>query len=113
MTGKNRIMIYGPKNDGTYVVEFKTDAGEALAISIPRTEAAVMCRTLVRNFVRARVSLPRWSPHKPFVAHTRVPETPPCPRAGFSFGRMTLPDMPITLRQGARVIEDSRRLRVV
>jgi hypothetical protein len=24
MTGKNRIMIYGPKDDGTYVVEFRT-----------------------------------------------------------------------------------------
>jgi hypothetical protein len=24
-------MIYGPKRDGTYVVEFKTAAGEALA----------------------------------------------------------------------------------
>jgi hypothetical protein len=35
MTGKNRIMIYGPKNDGTYVVEFRTAAGEALAISTP------------------------------------------------------------------------------
>jgi len=23
--GKNRIMIFGPKNDGTYVVELKTD----------------------------------------------------------------------------------------
>jgi hypothetical protein len=23
--GKNRIMIYGPKDDGTYVVEFKTE----------------------------------------------------------------------------------------
>jgi hypothetical protein len=23
-TGKNRIMIYGPKNDGIYVVEFRT-----------------------------------------------------------------------------------------
>jgi hypothetical protein len=34
---KNRIMIYGPKEDGTYVVEFKTAAGEALAISIPRS----------------------------------------------------------------------------
>jgi hypothetical protein len=42
MSGKNRIMIYGPKDDGTYVVEFKTAAGEALAISIPRTEAAVI-----------------------------------------------------------------------
>jgi len=42
MTGKNRIMIYGPKTDGTYVVEFRTAAGETLAISIPRTEAAVI-----------------------------------------------------------------------
>jgi hypothetical protein len=42
MTGKNRIMIYGPKDDGTYVVEFRTAAGEALAISIPRTECAVI-----------------------------------------------------------------------
>jgi hypothetical protein len=41
-TGKNRIMIYGPKDDGTYVVEFKTAAGEALAISTPRTETAVI-----------------------------------------------------------------------
>jgi hypothetical protein len=24
ITGKNRIMIYRPKNDGTYVVEFRT-----------------------------------------------------------------------------------------
>jgi hypothetical protein len=42
MEGKNRIMIFGPKDDGTYIVEFRTAAGEALAISIPRTEAAVI-----------------------------------------------------------------------
>ena len=42
MTGKNRIMIYGPKDDGTYVVEFRTAGGEPLAISIPRTETAVV-----------------------------------------------------------------------
>jgi hypothetical protein len=42
VTGKNRIMIYGPKDDGTYVVEFKTADGDALAISIPRTEAHVI-----------------------------------------------------------------------
>jgi hypothetical protein len=35
-------MIYGPKTDGTYVVEFRTTGGEALAISIPRTEAGVI-----------------------------------------------------------------------
>jgi hypothetical protein len=42
LTVKNRIMIFGPKHDGTYVVEFRTAAGETLAISIPRTEAAVI-----------------------------------------------------------------------
>jgi hypothetical protein len=42
MKGKNRIMIFGPKDDGTYVVEFGTAAGEALAISIPRGETAVI-----------------------------------------------------------------------
>jgi hypothetical protein len=30
VTSKSRIMIYGPKNDGTYIIEFKTAAGEAL-----------------------------------------------------------------------------------
>jgi hypothetical protein len=42
MAGNNRIMIFGPKSDGTYVVEFRTAAGETLAISIPRTETAVI-----------------------------------------------------------------------
>jgi hypothetical protein len=42
VTGKTRIMIYGPKDDGTYVVEFRTSEGEALAISIPRSETAVI-----------------------------------------------------------------------
>jgi hypothetical protein len=42
MTRKNRIMIYGPKDDGTYVVEFMTAEGDVLAISIPRTEAHVI-----------------------------------------------------------------------
>jgi hypothetical protein len=30
-TGKNRIMIFSPKDDGTYVVEFRTAEGEAEA----------------------------------------------------------------------------------
>jgi hypothetical protein len=41
-TGKNRIMIFGPKADGTSVVEFRTAEGEVLAITIPRTETAVI-----------------------------------------------------------------------
>jgi hypothetical protein len=40
--GKNRIMIFGPKADGTYVVEFRTARGEALAISIPASETRVI-----------------------------------------------------------------------
>jgi hypothetical protein len=35
-------MIYGPKPDGAYIVEFRTAAGEALAISVPRDETAVL-----------------------------------------------------------------------
>jgi hypothetical protein len=42
MTGRNRIMIYGPKEDGSYVVEFRTTDGDVLAISIPRNETAVI-----------------------------------------------------------------------
>ena len=39
---KNRIMIYGPKDDGSYVVEFMTADGDALSISVPRSEAGVI-----------------------------------------------------------------------
>jgi hypothetical protein len=35
-------MIYGPKADGTYLVEFRTTDGEALAISVPVGETRVL-----------------------------------------------------------------------
>jgi hypothetical protein len=89
VTGKNRIMIFGPKTDGTHIIEFRTAAGEALAISIPRTEAsvvrhfsrthalrAVCARSSMRNVWRAHcVSLTELSsPHpNPYM---RVPENP-------------------------------------
>ena len=41
-SGQNRIMIYGPRNDGTYIVEFKTADGEALAINVPVGETRVL-----------------------------------------------------------------------
>jgi hypothetical protein len=44
MVGKDRIMIYGPKDDGTYVAEFRTAEGQSLAISIPTAETAVIRR---------------------------------------------------------------------
>jgi hypothetical protein len=70
-SGQNRIMIYGPKPGGTYVVEFKTVAGEGLAISIPATETRVIRYfqermpyglsvpgRSVRNFRRALIVFP-------------------------------------------------------
>jgi hypothetical protein len=33
---QDKITIHGPKNDGAYMVEFKTADGVALAISVPR-----------------------------------------------------------------------------
>jgi hypothetical protein len=39
---QDKITIYGPKGDGTYVVEFKTAAGETLAISVPSGGTAVL-----------------------------------------------------------------------
>ena len=35
-------MIFGPNSDGNYLVEFRASDGESLAISIPRTECAVI-----------------------------------------------------------------------
>jgi len=41
-TGRNRIMIYGPKPDDTYVVEFETADGDSLAINVPAGETRVL-----------------------------------------------------------------------
>ena len=64
MTGKNRIMIFGPKDDGSYVVEFRTADGEVLSISIPRNETAV-----IQHF-QARM------PHGLFVPDGAVGDVP-------------------------------------
>jgi hypothetical protein len=42
MAQRDKISILGPRDDGTYVVEFRTAAGERLAISVPGTKAAVL-----------------------------------------------------------------------
>jgi hypothetical protein len=38
MPERSRIMIFGPKTDGTYVIEFRTADGEELEISVPAGE---------------------------------------------------------------------------
>jgi hypothetical protein len=63
--GKNRIMIYGPKDDGSYILELRTAGGEAFAISIPRTEAEVIRRFKERMPYGLVVPPPRRKENKP------------------------------------------------
>jgi len=97
-TGNHRIMICGPKNDGTYVIEFRTAAGEALAISIPRTEVSVvryfqecmpygLAGRSVRNLWRAHV-FPQRSP--PTIRPNRTASGFPRPRPMPSGGVLVL-----------------------
>src|SRR5262249_8773974 len=43
LSSHNRIMIYGPKPDSTYVIEFKIADGEALAISAMPARHVAAC----------------------------------------------------------------------
>jgi len=47
-SSRNRIIIYGPKDDETYIVEFRTAASESLAISVPASETRVLKHFQVR-----------------------------------------------------------------
>jgi hypothetical protein len=42
MAQQDTISILGPRDDGSYVVEFKTAGGERLAISVPGAKAALL-----------------------------------------------------------------------
>jgi hypothetical protein len=64
-------MIHGPKSDALYLVEFRTAAGNPLAISIPESESAVIKDFQERIPYRLYVpdveeleSLPRLSGHR-------------------------------------------------
>jgi hypothetical protein len=63
-TGKNRIMIFGPKADGTYVVEFRTAEGEALAISVPASETRVL-KHFQKRIAKGRLALSRGDRYRP------------------------------------------------
>jgi hypothetical protein len=52
MAQQDKISILGPRDDGTYVVEFRTAAGERLGISVPSTKAAVL-----KHFQAAKAEL--------------------------------------------------------
>jgi len=57
--GRNRIMIYGPKPDGTYVIELTTANGETLAISVPVGETRVL------KYFQERMPYGLFVPHGP------------------------------------------------
>jgi hypothetical protein len=42
MAKRDKISILGPKDDGSYVVEFRTAAGKKLAITVPRIKTEVL-----------------------------------------------------------------------
>jgi hypothetical protein len=44
MAQQDKISILGPRDDGTYVVEFRTASGERLAISVPSTNATAVLK---------------------------------------------------------------------
>jgi hypothetical protein len=82
--GKIRIMIFGPKDDGTYVVEFRTAEGEVLAISIPRSEATVIRYFQGADALRA-VRAGGADQLEPRTRGTKVP-APSCGLAGTTPG---------------------------
>jgi hypothetical protein len=70
MAQQDKISILGPRDDGTYVVEFRTAAGERLAISVPGTKAAVL-----KHFQAATAEPHIPTPHGGVVTGIVKPET--------------------------------------
>ena len=61
MDQQDKISILGPRDDGTYVVEFRMAEGKKLAITVPSTKAAVLSTSrprqqssIHRSLMRAR-----------------------------------------------------------
>src|SRR5262245_30880568 len=44
MAQQDKISILGPRDDGTNVIEFRTAAGERLAISVPSTKGTAVLK---------------------------------------------------------------------
>jgi hypothetical protein len=82
---KNRIMIYGPKTDGTYVVEFRTADGEALARPA-QMKLALMSRInifwAVIAILLVLLAVTRYVMHEKEISHICAddPSAPECQR---------------------------------
>ena len=58
MAQQDKISILGPRDDGTYVVEFRTAAGERLAISVPSTNATAVLKHFQAETAEAHIPTP-------------------------------------------------------
>src|SRR5262249_23573142 len=58
MTQQDKISILGPRDDGTYVVEFTTAPGERLAISVPSTKGTSVLKHFQAATAEAHAQTP-------------------------------------------------------
>src|SRR6516162_4204460 len=70
MDQQDKISILGPRDDGTYVVEFRTAGGKKLATTVPSTKAAVL-----KHFQAATAELHPPTPHEGAMIGIQKPET--------------------------------------
>jgi hypothetical protein len=134
-TNKNRIMIYGPKTERLLAGVLTVASGgwltlillgylgslgwaTSLACSCCSASASPRCSpkeadmTTLRTHFTFRVDT--WTPDgESIVEHVAGVEDYQVALATYRAACERWPGTPITLRQGARVIEDSRRLRTV
>ena len=70
MDQQDKISILGPRDDGTYVVEFRTAGGKKLATTVPSTKAAVL-----KHFQAATAELHPPTPDEGAMIGIQKPET--------------------------------------
>ena len=58
MAQQDKISILGPRDDGTYVVEFRTAAGDRLSISVPNTKGAAVLKHFQAATAEAHIPIP-------------------------------------------------------
>jgi hypothetical protein len=102
-------MIYGPKSDGTYIIDFRMADGETLAISVPAGETRELKRfqarmpygLVVPDVPQGTFGTPREfakrSPRNIVRPHLRVPETPPFSLSGGVIVWRTTPQLASSL----------------
>jgi hypothetical protein len=82
MDQQDKISILGPREDGTYVVEFRTAEGKKLAITVPSTKAAVL-----KHFQAATAELHQPTPDEGAMIGIQKPEIRKVLKIGWTVAR--------------------------